>query len=107
MFSAGSGVHREAPNPKLQAPGKLQTSSSRIRARPWCLEHGASLELGAWDLDFMIQDGLVLNTISIVAPSDILVTQKQSPLTSISHGCSLQTILKANYHGELNQLGLY
>jgi hypothetical protein len=45
-------MKRKIPNPKLQAPGKLQTSSSNGRTAPvvCCLVLGISLELGAWSL---------------------------------------------------------
>jgi hypothetical protein len=43
----------KAPNPNLQIPGKLQSSSSKNWPRgDWLLELGISLELGAWDLEF-------------------------------------------------------
>src|SRR5438067_13811455 len=45
---------REAPNPKLQAPEKLQISTSKSQRRPMRFRSLAlenSLELGAWNLE--------------------------------------------------------
>jgi hypothetical protein len=45
-------MNKKAPNPKLQAPGKLQTSSSNGQTAPvvCCLVLGISLVPGAWSL---------------------------------------------------------
>src|SRR4051812_7837673 len=45
-------IIRETPNTKLQAPEKLQNSSSKMTRCAWNLELGVSLELGAWCLVF-------------------------------------------------------
>jgi hypothetical protein len=44
---------KKAPSSNIQAPKKLQTSSSKVRLalRGWILVLGASLELGAWNLE--------------------------------------------------------
>jgi hypothetical protein len=46
----------KAPNPKLQAPEKLQTSSSnnRTAAMVCCLVLGISLEFGVWSLELRV-----------------------------------------------------
>jgi hypothetical protein len=41
----------QVPNPKLQRSSKLQTSNGPRTRSVWSLEFGASLELGAWDLE--------------------------------------------------------
>jgi hypothetical protein len=46
--------NREAPNPKIQAPEKLQAPSLKLNTLKfgiWLLKLGASLDLGAWDLE--------------------------------------------------------
>jgi hypothetical protein len=48
MLSCNCSDVLEAPNPKLQAPEKFQTSSSKGRETVRGLELGASLELGAF-----------------------------------------------------------
>jgi hypothetical protein len=42
---------KEAPNPKLQAPKKLQAPNINMRTLNWNLNLGASLELGCWCLE--------------------------------------------------------
>ena len=46
-------MSEEAPNPKSQAPGKLQIPNTKQATETvWDLELGASLRFGAWDLGF-------------------------------------------------------
>src|SRR5258708_20443641 len=40
----------QAPTSKLQRITNLQTAMRGLRKRGWCLEFGASLELGCWCL---------------------------------------------------------
>jgi hypothetical protein len=56
-------MNRKAPNPKLQAPEKLQTSSSNGLAAELvcCLVLGVSLELGAWSFVIKLWFKPILN----------------------------------------------
>src|SRR6202030_2818845 len=57
---------REGPNPKLQAPKKLQISNPNtdVRNRSWSLVLGASLGFGAWSLGFLRRHVLAAALIS-------------------------------------------
>src|SRR5205814_7738093 len=47
-------IVKKAPSSNIQAPEKLQTSSSKTRSPAfWFLELGVSLELGAWCLELV------------------------------------------------------